>query len=296
MTDRILVLGASGQFGQALQTAVMFLPQSVRQLFQFIHRQTLDVTDSVALKQCLRHYAPVTIINACAYTAVDKAEQQVALAWQLNHQLVTELSQYAKTTGAALLQFSTDYVFTGNQTKPYTENDVPAPLNQYGKSKLAGEQAMLEIAPAGLILRTSWLYSEFGHNFVRSIVNQIEQGKPLQVVNDQTGSPTYACDLAALCIELVTASDFAERFASARLLHCAGQGQASWYQLAQEIVRLTGSNIAVSAVSSKQWPALAKRPAYSVLSSEALTEQLGLSLPPWQQSLAICLQKMGLSE
>ena len=118
----------------------------------------------------------------------------------------------------------------------------------------------------------------------------------MQVVNDQIGSPTYACHLAALCIELVTAANFAERFAKTRLLHCAGQGQASWYQLAQEIVSLTGSDIAVAAVSSNQWPALAKRPVYSGLSSEKLTQQLGLSMPPWQHSLAICLQKMGQSE
>lgn len=296
MTERILILGASGQLGQALQAEVALLPQAVRRSFHFIQRQMLDVTDNAALKQCLKHYTPTIIINACAYTAVDKAEQQVAQAWQLNGQLVAELSQHAKTTGAALLHFSTDYVFGGTQTHPYIETDRPAPLNEYGKSKLAGEQAMLDIAPAGLILRTSWLYSEFGHNFVRSIWNKIQLGEPLQVVNDQTGSPTYARELAALCIGLVTAASFAERFASTRLLHCAGQGQASWYQLALEIVRLTGSNIAVTAVSSKQWPALAKRPAYSVLSSEALTEQLGLSLPPWQHSLAACLQKMGLSE
>ncbi|HAW94468.1 MULTISPECIES: dTDP-4-dehydrorhamnose reductase [unclassified Arsukibacterium] len=296
MTDRILVLGASGQLGQAFQAVVTLLPQPVRQLFYFIPRHKLDVTDSAALNRCLKQYAPTIIINTCAFTAVDKAEQQIALAWQLNEKLVAELSDFARASGAALLQFSTDYVFNGQQTKPYTETDMPAPLNQYGKSKLAGEQAMLDIAPAGLILRTSWLYSEFGHNFVRSIVNQIAQGKPLQVVNDQIGSPTYACHLAALCIELVTAANFAERFAKTRLLHCAGQGQASWYQLAQEIVSLTGSDIAVAAVSSNQWPALAKRPVYSGLSSEKLTQQLGLSMPPWQHSLAICLQKMGQSE
>jgi len=291
-----VILGASGQLGQALNAEAMNLPDATRRLLCFIPRQALELTDSRALKHCLQQYSPSIIINACAYTNVDEAERQVELAWLINQQLVAELSHYAKANGAALLHCSTDYVFNGGQHQPYTEIDTPAPLNQYGKSKLAGENAMLDIAPAGLILRTSWLYSEFGHNFVRRIVSKIRQGSLLQVVNDQIGSPTYARELAALCIKLVMAPDFTERFAKTRLLHCAGQGQASWYQLAQEIVRLTRSDIAVAAVSSNQWLALAKRPAFSVLSSEALTEQLGLSLPPWQHSLSICLQKMGQSE
>lgn len=286
------MLGASGQLGQALQAELALLPPSTQRLFCFITRTMLDVTDRAALKQCLQLHAPAIIVNACAYTAVDKAEEQPELAWQLNVQLVAELSEFAKASGAALLHFSTDYVFNGQQTNPYSETDIAAPLNQYGNSKLAGERAMLDIAPTGLILRTSWLYSEFGHNFVRSIVNQIRQGKPLQVVNDQTGSPTYARELAAICLQLVTERGFAERFASPMLLHCAGQGQASWYQLAQEIVRLTDSNIAVSALSSKQLSALAQRPAYSALCSNTLTERLGLTLPPWRQSVAACLRNI----
>lgn len=296
MTNRIMILGASGQLGQALQAEVALLPQSVRKWFYFISRQMLDVTDNAALKQCLKHYAPTIIINACAFTAVDKAEQQVALAWQVNHQLVAELSHYAKASGAALLHFSTDYVFNGRQHQPYTETDSPAPLNQYGKSKLAGEQVMLDIAPAGLILRTSWLYSEFGHNFARSIWRKVQQGQPLRVVDDQTGTPTYARDLAALSLKLVTADNFARQFATTQLLHCAGIGQASWYQIAQEILRLSGRQVAISAVASNEWPALATRPAYSALSSTTLKQQYGVSLPPWQQSIADCVQKMGQSE
>ncbi|MBV2127813.1 dTDP-4-dehydrorhamnose reductase [Arsukibacterium indicum] len=292
MANRVLILGASGQLGQALKAEVAMLAQPTREIFHFISRPILDVTDSIALQHCLQRYAPTVIINACAYTAVDKAEQESAQAWRLNQQLVTELSLYAKANGAALLHFSTDYVFNGGQTQPYMETDKPAPLNQYGSSKLAGERAMLEIAPAGLILRTSWLYSEFGHNFVRSIVNQIRQGKPLQVVNDQIGSPTYARELAALCLKLITAAGFAERFANPVLLHCAGQGQASWYQLAQEVAILTDSNLTVSAVQSKQWPAIAKRPVFSALCSKQLLQHSGVCLPPWQQSVAACLRNI----
>tara|TARA_R110002126_G_scaffold10245_45_gene46624 strand:- start:11381 stop:12271 length:891 start_codon:yes stop_codon:yes gene_type:complete len=296
MINKIVVLGASGQLGQALQAEVALLPASQRKLFNFALRPALDVTDSIALQQYLSHHAPNVIINACAYTAVDKAEQQPELAYRLNHLLVAELSQYAKDNGAALLHFSSDYVFNGNQQHPYTETDITAPLNTYGKSKLAGEQAMLDIAPAGLILRTSWLYSEFGHNFVGSIWRKVHAGEPLRVVDDQTGSPTYACELAALCIKLVTADSFVERFANTRLLHFAGQGQCSWCQFAIEIARLTGKNVPITAVSSQQWPALASRPAYSALNSGQLQQQLECSLPPWQQSLATCLKKMGHSE
>ena len=296
MTSRILVLGASGQLGQALQAEAALLPVPRRRLFSFVPRQALDLTDSTAFKHFLEQHAPAIIINACAYTAVDNAEQQPELAYRLNHQLVVELSHYAKASGAALLHVSTDYVFNGRQQQPYTEADSPAPLNQYGKSKLAGEMAMLDIAPAGLILRTSWLYSEFGHNFARSIWRKIQQGEPLKVVNDQMGSPTYARELAALCLQLVITDNFAGRFANTQLLHCAGTGQASWYQLAQEILRLSSRQVAMSAVSSQHWPGLATRPAYSVLCSASLQQQFGLSLPPWQDSLASCLQKMGLSE
>ncbi|WP_019674742.1 dTDP-4-dehydrorhamnose reductase [Arsukibacterium perlucidum] len=296
MTSRILVLGASGQLGQALQAETALLPAASRRLFSFVPRQALDLTDSTALKHFLKQQAPAIIINACAYTAVDNAEQQAELAYRVNHQLVVELSHYAKASGAALLHVSTDYVFNGRQQQPYTEADSPVPLNQYGKSKLAGEMAMLDIAPAGLILRTSWLYSEFGHNFACSIWRKIQQGEPLRVVNDQTGSPTYARELAALCLQLVITDNFAGRFANTQLLHCAGAGQASWYQLAQEILRLSSRQVAMSAVSSQHWPGLATRPAYSVLCSASLQQQFGLSLPPWQDSLASCLQKMGLSE
>ncbi|SNY51880.1 dTDP-4-dehydrorhamnose reductase [Arsukibacterium tuosuense] len=296
MTSRILILGASGQLGQALLAEVGLLPATIRSLFDFIPRQALDLTDRTALKSCLQKHSPAIIINACAYTAVDNAEQHIALAWRLNQQLTAELSQYAKASGAALLHFSTDYVFNGLNQRPYTETDRPAPLNQYGKSKLAGEQAMLDIAPAGLIIRTSWLYSEFGHNFARSIWNKIQQGEALRVVNDQTGSPTYARELAACCLKLVTADNFAKRFASTQLMHCAGSGQASWYQFALEILRLSGRHVTIAAVSSQQWPTRAQRPAYSALSSARLQQQFGLSLPAWQHSLARCIEKMGLSE
>ncbi|KKO46989.1 hypothetical protein WG68_03405 [Arsukibacterium ikkense] len=292
MSEPILVLGASGQLGQALQTEAMALPMMQRQRFSFIPRAALDVTDQTALGRCLRQHDPAIIINACGYTAVEQAEQHPAQAYQVNQQLVTVLSHYAKATGAALLHFSTDYVFNGVKQQPYTETDSTAPLNHYGKSKLAGEQAMLSIAPAGLILRTSWLYSEFGHNFVRSIWQKIQRGEPLKVVVDQIGSPTYARELAALCIRLVTAERFASRFATTQLLHCAGQGFCSWYQLTQEMLKHSIRQINLSAVSSQQWPSNVVRPAYSALSSQQLQQQLGFSLPPWQQSLANCLQQI----
>jgi dTDP-4-dehydrorhamnose reductase len=155
---------------------------------------------------------------------------------------------------------------------------------------------MLSIGPAGVILRTSWLYSEFGHNFVQSIWRKCQQGKPLQVVDNQIGSPTYALELAALCLKLVATDDFAARFATPQLLHCAGQGQTSWYQFAQEIIKHSKQQVAITPLTSQQWQGAATRPAYSALNSQQLLQQFGLSLPPWQQSLASCLNKMGQSE
>jgi dTDP-4-dehydrorhamnose reductase len=155
---------------------------------------------------------------------------------------------------------------------------------------------MLRIGTAGVILRTSWLYSQFGHNFVQSIWRKCQQGQPLQVIDDQIGSPTYALELATLCLKLVTTDDFAKRFATPQLLHCAGQGQTSWYQFAQEIIKHSKQQVVITPLTSQQWQGAAIRPAYSALNSQQLLQQLGLSLPPWQQSLASCLNKMGQSE
>ncbi|KKO47857.1 hypothetical protein VT06_14805 [Arsukibacterium sp. MJ3] len=289
----LLITGANGQLGQCFAAIAKQWPQCQ---FTFVDSKQADITNPQQIAALVEKINPYAIINCAAYTNVDLAEQQPELAYAINATAVKKLAQLCRDTHTLLIQISTDYVFNGKQQLPYRETDVTAPINQYGQSKLAGEQAMLSIAPAGLILRTSWLYSEFGHNFVRSIWRKSQQGQPLQVVDDQIGSPTYARELATLCLKLVTAGNVAERFATPQLLHCAGQGQTSWYQLAQEIMNHSKQQVAITPLTSKQWQGAATRPAYSALNSQQLLQQMALSLPPWQQSLASCLNKMGQSE
>ncbi|CAM3865720.1 dTDP-4-dehydrorhamnose reductase [Rheinheimera salexigens] len=291
----LLITGAMGQLGQSFTAIAKQWPQFQ---FTFADKKLADITNQLQMAALLRQLKPYAVINCAAFTNVDLAEQQPELAYAVNATAVEQLAQLCRETNTLLVHFSTDYVFSGrqldageNQT-PYTEQDLAEPLNVYGASKLAGEQAMLNIAPAGLILRSSWLYSAFGHNFARIIYNKIQQGLPLRVVADQIGSPTYAPELAALCLKLLSA----DHFATTQLLHCAGQGEASWYQVAQEIQKYTKQQTTLTAISSNQWQSAATRPSYSALSSQQLQKQFGLSLPAWQQSLVTCLNKMGQSD
>lgn len=311
---RILVTGSNGQLGQCFAALAKKWPTLE---FHFCHKAQANITNAEQMQRLIDKIQPTIIINCAAYCQVDLAEQNHALAYAVNATAVKQLAKLCKNAGIFLVHFSTDYVFSGATTKhcfeqaallqPYSETATALPINYYGLSKLAGEQAMLDIAPMGLVLRTSWLYSQFGPNFVTSISHKLQQGQALNIVDDQIGSPTYGPELAAACLQILTKHNLAKDFTTAKLLHLAGQGQASWYQLALQIQQLqfkyqqplagynqkqhkqqTGT---ISAISSQQWPSLAKRPAYSALSSAKLKQLTGISLPPWQQSIAKCIKK-----
>ena len=296
----LLITGANGQLGQSFAAIAKQWPQFT---FTFADKKLADITNQLQMAALILKLKPYAVINCAAFTNVDIAEQQPELAYAVNATAVKQLAQLCVDTNILLVHFSTDYVFSGNKQQAYIESDIAEPINVYGASKLAGEQAMLNIAPPGLILRSSWLYSEFGHNFVRSIFNKIQQGQsleieqPLQVVADQIGSPTYAPELAALCLKLLSAKNFAKHFATTQLLHCAGQGETSWYHIAEQIlnsvkqqaIQNKTQQTTITAISSKQWQSAATRPAYSALSSMELQQKFGLSLPPWQQSLTLAV-------
>lgn len=304
---RLLITGANGQLGQSFAAIAKYWPQLQ---LHFCDKSQADITNKQQMRSLIQKIQPYALINCAAYTQVDLAEQNQALAYAVNAAAVKQLAHLCKEANVFLIHFSTDYVFAGAANKhshqgqallqPYTETAIPAPLNYYGLTKLAGEQAILEIGPAGIVIRTSWLYSEFAHNFVATIWHKLQQGQALKIVADQVGSPTYAPELAALCLQFLTRHNLAKDFAPAKLLHLAGVGQASWYQLAlavqqcqrQYACQPQQTAATISAISSQQWPSLAKRPAYSALSSHKLTQLTGLSLPPWQQSVASCSQKM----
>lgn len=296
----LLITGGKGQLGQSFAAIAKQWPQFK---FTFVDSKQADITKGEQMAAVLDKVKPDAVINCAAFTQVDLAEQQPELAYAVNATAVKQLAQLCRAGNIFLVHFSTDYVFSGKPAsqqlgqQPYTEHDLAEPINIYGSSKLAGEEGMLNIGPAGFILRTSWLYSEFGHNFVRSIWQKIQQGANLRVVADQVGSPTYAPELATVCLHLVATANVKHKFAKPRLLHCAGQGQTSWNQLAQAIQQFSNttnikSKTTITAINSKEWPASATRPAYSALNSQQLQQQFGLGLPVWQPSLATCLNKM----
>jgi dTDP-4-dehydrorhamnose reductase len=297
----LLITGAKGQLGQSFTAIAKHWPQLQ---FTFVDSKQADITDGEKMAALLGKFKPDVVINCAAFTQVDLAEQQPELAYAVNAIAVKQLAQLCRDANILLVHISTDYVFSGKPVshllgqQAYTEHDLTEPINVYGVSKLAGEQAMLNIGTPGFILRTSWLYSEFGHNFVRSIWQKIQQGVNLQVVADQVGSPTYAPELAVVCLKLLTTADFEYDFAKPQILHCASQGQTSWYQLAQAIQQYSNTKhkVTITAINSKQWPATATRPAYSALNSQKLQQQFSLSMPSWQQSLVTCLNKMGQSD
>jgi dTDP-4-dehydrorhamnose reductase len=291
MTD-VLVLGSTGQLGQCLQACV---PASLKA--SFVDREKVDVTDPAVVMRCLEAMKPQIIINATAYTAVDKAESNTGAAIAVNEVAVVQLAKACASRDIALLQVSTDFVFDGNKTTPWLPADHTNPLGVYGASKLAGEQGMLAIpALRGAIVRTSWLYSEFGNNFVKTMLQLMAERDVLGIVSDQRGSPTDAMGLARVlwllsAQHLLASSRVVAPLASVEVHHWSDQGEISWYDFAEEIQRqglelgLLSERITLNAISTSDYPMPAGRPAYSVLDCQSLVKCLGTTQTPWRDSL-----------
>ena len=277
----ILVTGAGGQLGQELQEAVR--TRSSQHTYHFADRASLDLTEASALEAYLEAHAIQLIINAAAYTAVDRAEDEPEKA-----DLMATLARLAKRRDAFLLHVSTDYVFSGDAHTPYTEEAPTAPLGVYGRSKRLGEEAILASGVRHLILRTSWLYSAYGANFVKTMCRLQSERQELRVVFDQVGSPTWAGDLASFIYE------FAERGALQKqgIYHYSNEGVCSWYDLAEAVRQLTGSSCKILPIRSAEYPTRAQRPAYSVLDKSRLKATFTLELPHWQASLARCIAQL----
>lgn len=285
MKARVLVTGKNGQLGQSLQGLA---DQSELELV-FVDRQQLDLANNQSIKSYFAAQPPfAAIINAAAYTAVDQAESEPDLAEQVNSQAVAALAAVARRQDSFLLQVSTDYVFDGRTYRPWQETDPTSPLNVYGRSKLAGEQALLASGCRGAVVRTSWLYSQYGHNFVRSILHLAQERSELSVVADQIGAPTWAADLAQALLKLVQ-HELQQLSPSAQLYHYSNAGVCSWYDFATAIVELAELPCRVLPISSAQYPSPAQRPYYSLLDSSKIRQQLSLDIAHWRQSLATCL-------
>lgn len=285
-----LLLGANGQLGRHLRAEIAGMTTCARS--QADH--ALDLSDIEAVSRLLDRIQPEIIVNAAAWTAVDDAEDHEDQAFRLNHDLPAALAEWCRRHEALLVHYSTDYVFSGQPGRPWREDDPVAPESAYGRSKLAGEQAIAASACRALVLRTAWVYSALPGNFVSAILKRAGEGQDLKVVADQTGSPTWAGTLAHATRALLGQADRIER---PQLMHVTGQGAVSWHQLARRAVQMAAERgiiecaVEVEPIGSDQWPQKARRPAWSVLDGGRYEHFTGKRLPDWDAALAECLEQ-----
>jgi dTDP-4-dehydrorhamnose reductase len=277
---RILVTGGNGQFGRCFQDVAAQFPQVQ---FHFLSKLQLDVCNPDALAGLLSHTRPNVCINAAAYTAVDMAETEPQLATTLNGDAVGHMARLCKLLNIRFIHISTDYVFDGAQTTPYTENDAPNPLNVYGASKLKGEQLALQ-NPNAAVVRTSWVYSFHGTNFVKTMLRLMRSRTSIGVVADQYGCPTYGVDLAEAVMTMALAPNFVPG-----LFHYSNTGPISWWQFAQAIQQTKALPCSVGAIDTAAYPTAAKRPAFTALNCQKIADAYGVQQKDWQQSLRNCL-------
>ena len=279
----ILITGANGQLGRSLQRLGGVSPHN----YICTDVAELDITDAGAVLRAVREHRIDVIVNCAAYTDVEKAEEAEARADLLNHKAAGNLAAAAKETGATLFHVSTDYVFDGTAHTPYTEDVTPSPLGAYGRTKLAGERAVMASGCRYLIFRTAWLYSEYGRNFLRTMLRLTEEKKELRVVFDQTGTPTYAGDLAEAIFDIVEHRKYEGREG---IYHFSDEGVCSWYDFARAIAEYTGNSACdIRPCHSDEFPSKAVRPAYSVLDKTKIKETFGIVIPHWTDSLRKCI-------
>ena len=291
---RLLLLGANGQLGQCFKQVSVGFPEFEVQAFG----RELDITQPGLVADVLSKTAFDVVINCAAYNQVDLAEVEPDKADAVNHLAVRQLAELVKQKGGFLVHFSTDYVFDGLKSKPYIETDPTHPLNRYGQSKLNGEQALLVVNPPGLVVRTSWLFSPYGSNFLTRMRQLGVMRSSIQVVNDQIGSPTSALDLAQAVFEVLRFRQLQleksanhQAWYSMQLVHYANQGQASWAELAQEIMSRYGLDCHVIPIPFSDYPTAAQRPAYSVLDSRKIQAWLPTPIRHWREVLATMVVK-----
>ncbi|WHT00385.1 MAG: dTDP-4-dehydrorhamnose reductase [Pantoea stewartii] len=277
---RVLLTGAYGQLGRCLLDR---FPADWITLA--CGSAELDITDRVAVVRVVKKFKPDVIMNAAAYTAVDKAETDRTRALKINAIGPENLAQAAKMIGARFIHISTDYVFDGVKKTPYTEQDQPCPINFYGLSKWEGEKRVFEVLPEAIVIRTSWMFSEYGNNFVSTMLRLAQTRSELHVVNDQCGCPTYAGDLAQA---MITLADMPEKHG---LYHYCGDVAVSWCEFAQTIFVAAQQDVVVHGIISSHYPSAAIRPARSVMNSDALST-IGIPPSDWQDKLRLCLNHL----
>jgi len=283
---KILVTGSDGQLGKSIQQRRSLFPDF---FFDFTDIDQLDVTDKAALKLYIESAKPDVIIHCAAYTNVDKAEDEAEKAFLINATAVEHLAQLTLEYKILLIHISTDFIFDGKTDTPYNEQNSAQPLSIYGKSKLAGEKAILNYASNAIILRTSWLYSEYGHNFIKTILRLATERSEIKVVSDQIGTPTYAGDLADAILNILTSNYHPN---GVQLFHYSNEGIASWFDFAKEIITMKNLTCTVLPISTSEYPLTARRPNYSVMSKEKFKQYFHSDIPKWKESLKVCLKNL----
>jgi dTDP-4-dehydrorhamnose reductase len=283
---KILVTGSEGQLGNALKK---FSGDYKDHVFTFIDIHDLDLTDSSGMAAYLTEHKPHILINCAAYTAVDKAESEPEKAMAVNAIVPGEMAKICAKYRIRLIHISTDYVFDGKSYIPYKETDPVHPVSVYSKSKLEGETRILQENVKGVIIRTSWLYSEYGQNFVKTILKKGKELGKLKVVYDQIGGPTYAGDLARVILSIL--AEVAST-GSMEIYHYADEGVISWFDFAHAIIEISEINCILEPIESKDFPSPAARPAYSVFNKARIKERFGITIPYWRTSLKECIDNM----
>ena len=281
---KVLVTGANGQLGSEIKE----LAGNYQDLdFIFTDIADFPLDKAAVIVENYNKIQPDIVINCAAYTAVDKAEQDVEVADAVNHLSIATLSELCNKSGAKLVHVSTDYVFDGTSPKAYTETDIPNPRSVYGVTKLAGEKACLENCPDSIIIRTAWVYSEFGNNFVKTMLRLMAERDTLGVVNDQVGTPTYAADLAQVILTILDSGKW-----ESGIYHYSNEGEISWFDFASDIKEIAGLNCEVNGIPGSSYPTPAERPAFSLLDKTKIKEVYGIKIPAYKESLKAMMAKL----
>jgi len=289
MKSKILVIGANGQLGKELRE---FSSLHTGLEFVFLSKEDLPIHQFELVRNYFKTVKPAYCINCAAYTAVDKAESEKELAFLINGEAVGVLAAVCKEHDTKFIHISTDYVFNGDAAYPYTENFPTDPKNVYGASKLEGEKQAIELDPECIIIRTSWLYSSLGKNFVKTMIQLMSEKDQIKVVNDQLGSPTNAADLAETIFNIIGLCHLEIYNWTPGIYNFSNDGVISWYDFAKEIKDITHSPCVIKSITTKEYPTPAKRPAYSGLNKTKIQQTFGVKLKKWEDSLRTCISNI----
>tara|TARA_Y100000385_G_C13028984_1_gene609845 strand:- start:298 stop:1167 length:870 start_codon:yes stop_codon:yes gene_type:complete len=286
---KLLVTGSNGQLGSEIEEL-----SSKYEKIEFIFRDLpeLDICDSESLNLFILDQKINAVINCAAYTAVDQAEENAEIAEQVNSLGVQNLVNALEKVNGKLIHVSTDYVFDGSNTEPYKESDHVNPIGVYGKTKRDGELFVINSTIDSIVIRTSWLYSSFGSNFVKTMYRLGNEKNSLNVISDQIGTPTYARDLAKVCLDIISILDSKKINNKGKVYHYSNEGVVSWYDLACSVMELSGSKCKVKAIQTVDYPTTAKRPQYSVLNKTKIKNAFKIDIPNWNESLKDCINKL----